>query len=163
MSSGHHDYTGKAVAPPPPEPSPNPKPVMPIGTPHPWACRYPVEMAWTQSAQEKWDAICESSNWTVSARKWLYGLTIAVLTIAVTISVAAGTSCRNAGAQEQQLERAGQDIDGLRIIVGDQAKRMQEIDARQTERYERLLEITSRIDARLVAEQEQRQQQAKHP
>lgn len=151
----HHDYTRQPISREPD--SPQPKGIMPAGLPHAGVCRYPVEIAWTQSAQEKWERLCAAATWTERAQTWLYGLTAAIISIAVTISIASGTSCRAAGAQEERLNQTHVDVDGLRIIVADQAKRLQEVDERQTARYERLLEITSRIDARQAAEEASRQ------
>lgn len=162
MMPPHRDFAGAPVTRQEPD-SPHPKPAIPAGTGHPWACRYPVEIGWTQQAREKWDAICEAATFAANAQRWLYGLTIAIISIMVTISIATGSSCRAAGAQEQRVVRTERDVDGLKTLIADQAQRIREVDEQQTERYERLLEITSRIDARLVAEQEQRQQQAKHP
>lgn len=141
MAPTHRDYTNAPlpmVAPP----SPNPKPAVQAGEPHAWACRYPFEIGWTHTAQEKWEKICNATTWTESAQKWLYGLTIAVVGVAVAVSIAAGGSCRVAGAQEERLEqvRVAQGVERV-----ERVESIKQLDAEQTERYERIFDLLVKV------------------
>lgn len=109
-------------------PTPIPKPVV-NGTapPHPTACRYPVEIGWVQAT-----------------RRWLPAAALALIGAFSSLGVALSSNCRAAGAQEERVEE-------LRAVGTRNREAIENLDTTQRSQYERLFELTLKIDGRLQA------------